>query len=176
MIAQAFVIKNYFPARQTIAIFHQQFGKIHFFIQHKDQASLLCNGSLIYCDIVKKNTIYQCLYVDPYFVPAGISLEHLYFVHDILKICKNYIPQEIMLPDVFDLIVYIYSQIHHFDNFTKKQYLLRLFLYVGVFPDNPSLYHYVMQEKLFFSQEIDLLFEKSLQYCWNFYQKNNLLV
>ena len=176
MIAQAFVIKNYFPVRQSVMIFHQQFGKIHFFIQQKDQAALLCNGSLIYCDVVKKNKSYQCLYVDPYFVPSSISIEHLYFIHDILKICYFFIPQEMMLSDVFNLIFTTYKQIHDLDDFTQKQYLLRLFLYLGIFPDNIRLYQVVMQEKIIFSQEVDQLFKKSLEYCWNFQEKNNLLV
>ncbi len=169
MIAHAIVLKNYFPKKNKVTIFHEKFGKISFFINEKQQAARLCNGSLMYCNVVKKQTSssYQCDFIDPYFIPFNDSLYDLYFVHDILKICLQFMPGHIGMIDVFDIVIDIYNHLEGLQGCQKKIYLLKLFLYLGIFPENKKLYQSVMQDKEYHNHDNDELLQEGLQYCWN---------
>ena len=167
MIGHAVVLKNYFIKKNKVTILHEQFGKISFFIHEKEQAARLCNGSLIYCHVIKKKSLYQCEFVDAYFIPFYNDAYDVYFVHDILKICLEFLPDHLMVTDVFDLILDIYNNIDHVKSCQKKIYLLKLFLYIGIFPENQKLYHHVMQDVQLHNHDSDELLQQGLRYCWN---------
>lgn len=163
---QAIVLKNYFPKKNKITIVHERFGKINFFVDEKQQAARLCNGSLIYCDVIKKQASYQCDFIDPYFVPFQHTGTDLYFIHDILKICLKFMPDETMMVDVFDVVLKIYQQLETLQAHHKKVYLLRLFLFLGIFPEDKKLYQLVMQDIFLLNVDHDAALQKGLQYCW----------
>lgn len=167
MIGHAVVLKNYFPKKNKVTILHEQFGKINFFIDEKHQAARLCNGSLIYCDVIKKKSSYQCDFIDAYFIPFHTDSYDLYFIHDILKICLQFMPNQSMMSDVFDLVIDIYKSIHSLQSCQKKIFLLKLFLYIGIFPENKKLYHCVMQDNELHNHNSDVLLQQGLRYCWN---------
>lgn len=169
MIGHAIVLKNYFPKKNKVTILHEQFGKIHFFIDEKHQAARLCNGSLMYCDVVKKqsSSSYQCDFVDSYFIPFDDSVYDLYFIHDMLKICLQFMPDHMVMVDVFDLVMDIYNHLDGLQACQKKIYLLKLFLYLGIFPENKKLYQSVMQNNELHNHDSDELLQKALQYCWD---------
>lgn len=169
MIAHALVLKNYFPKKNKVTILHEQFGKISFFVDEKHEAARLCNGSLMYCNIIKKtsSSSYQCDFVDAYFIPLHDSLYDLYFVHDVLKICLQFMPEKMSMKDVFALITEMYMQLEHLHGCHKKIYLLKLFLYIGIFPEDKKLYQSVMQHVDQHNHDSDELLQQGLKYCWN---------
>ncbi|MBV8660678.1 MAG: hypothetical protein JO129_00855 [Candidatus Dependentiae bacterium] len=169
MIGHAIVLKNYFPKKNKVTILHEKFGKINFFVDEKQQAARLCNGSLIYCDVVKKQTssTYQCDFIDAYFIPFNNEVHDLYFIHDILKICLKFMPDQMGMTDVFDLVTDIYQELEELQACQKKIYLLKLFLYLGIFPENKKLYQCVMQDKQLHSHDSDALLQQGLKYCWD---------
>jgi hypothetical protein len=124
---------------------------------------------LIYCDVVKKQSSasYQCDFIDAYFVPFNDSLCDLYFIHDILKICLNFMPDQMSMSDIFDLVIDMYQKLDRLEECQKKIYLLKLFLFLGVFPENKNLYQHVMQDNQLHTHESDLLLQQGLKYCWN---------
>jgi len=163
LIDHAIVLKNYFPKKNKVTILHERFGKIDFYIDEKHSAARLCNGSLMYCQIIKKQSMYQCDFIDAYYIPS----KDLYFIHDILKICLNFMPTQIMMDDVFDIILEIYQNLESLEDCQKKIVLLKLFLYLGVFPENKKLYQHVMQNNLLHNHDSDILLQQALSYCWN---------
>ncbi|MDP3788707.1 MAG: hypothetical protein Q8Q60_05335 [Candidatus Chromulinivorax sp.] len=169
MIGHAIVLKNYFPKKNKITILHEQFGKINLFIDEKHQAARLCNGSLMYCDIVKKqsSSVYQCDFIDAYFIPFHDSAYDLYFIHDVLKICLQFMPDQMSMSDVFTLITDMYNHLEELQACHKKIYLLKLFLYLGIFPENKKLYQFVMQDKYLHNHDSDELLLQGLRYCWS---------
>ena len=169
MISHAIVLKNYFPKKNKVIILHEQFGKISLFIDERQQASRLCNGSLIYCDIIKKqsSSSYQCDFIDAYFIPFHDAAYDLYFIHDILKICLHFLPDQMNVIDIFDVIIDIYKQLEGLQDCQKKIYLLKLFLYVGIFPENKKLYQHVMQNNQLHTHDNDALLQQALRFCWN---------
>jgi len=166
LIAQAIVLQNSFPKKNKVTILHEQFGKISFFVHEKHPASRLCNGSLMYCEVEKKGSVYTCNFIDAFFIPFSHSTLHAKFMYDILKICLNFMPDETIMDDVFSLVMYVYEQSHNLDFFQKKIILLRIFLYVGVFPEDKLLYQIVMQEGLQYSDRYDLVLQQGLTHCW----------
>lgn len=167
LIGHAVVLKNYFPKKNKVTILHEQFGKINLFIHEKHPAARLCNGSLIYCDVVKKKSLYECDFIDAYFIPFHDDSQDLYFVHDVLKICLQYLPFQLPLSDVFNLVIDIYKNLHGLQPCQKKILLLKLFLFIGIFPENKELYYCVMQDNQLHSHDNDELLQQGLRYCWN---------
>lgn len=162
LIDHAIVLKNYFPKKNKITILHERFGKISLYIDEKHPAVRLCNGSLMYCQVIKKRSAYQCDFVDAYYIPT----DDLYFVHDFLKICLRCMPDQIAMTDVFDLIIDIYKKFHLLKSCEKKIFLLRTFLFLGIFPENKKLYQCVMQDMSLHNHDSDVILDKALTYCW----------
>lgn len=168
MAHHAIVLKNYFPKKNKVTIFHQTFGKINFFIDEKHDAAKLCNGALIFCEVIKKRSTYQFLAIDPYFVPfQDDDLYDLYFIHDILKICLQFMPDQLAMNEVFYLVMSMYEQLALFHGCKQHMFLLKLFLCLGIFPENKTLYQQVMQGSHVHSDENEALLQQGLRYCWN---------
>lgn len=167
MIGHAIVLKNYLPKKNKVTILHEHVGKVTIFVDEKKDAARLCNGSLLYCQIIKKKSSYQYDFVDAYFIPR-YDLDHdLYFIHDILKICLQFMPDQVAMRDVFHLIMDMYKQLDTLQACQKKIYLLKLFLYLGIFPDNKNLYQHIMQHSDAHNHDTDALLQQGLWYCWN---------
>ena len=167
MIFHAIVLKNYFPQKNKVTLLHEQLGKIDIFIQEKDAAARLCNGSLIYCVVEKKGSRISLDFIDPYFIPSQYDVQDLYFLHEVLKICLQFMPERVGMHDVFDLLVEMYENFNLLLPCHKKIYQLKLFLYLGIFPENKKLYHLVMQQMNTHDHSVDQFLQEGLRYCWN---------
>ena len=75
-------------------------------------------------------------------------------------------PDQTQMTDVFDMMLTIYQELADLQVCYQKIYLLRLFLYLGIFPENKKLYQLVMQQKYLHNHDTDLLLQQGLQYCW----------
>jgi len=169
---RAIVIKNYFPLKNRVKILHEQFGLISFFVHEKSAGALLCNGSLIYCNILKKKESYHCDFVDPYFVPFDSNLCDFYFIQDVLRICLEFLPKETMVHEIFYLILEMYQSLESLTDIEKKSYQLKLFLCMGIFPHDVKLYKAVMLEQKNGNKDLECMFTKALAFCWQ--SQNNL--
>lgn len=166
MIHHAVVLKNYVPEKNKLVLLHEQFGKITIYITQKDSAMRLCNGTILYCSVDKKNNKYQLHFIDPYFVVYHDNQHDLYFLHQILKICLDCMPSENKMGDVFDLVLEIYKNLAHLKTCHKKIYILRLFLYLDIFPESSQLYQAVMQSAQLHEHKDDILLDKGIAYCF----------
>lgn len=167
LIYHAIVLKNHFPKKNKVTILHEQYGKINLFVSETQESSRLCNGSLIFCDVIKKESSYRSEFIDAYFIPFDQDRYDLYFIHDLLKVCLNFAPWQIMIADVFDLLLEIYGQLDVISVEQKKIYLLKIFLYLGIFPEDKRLYQIVMQNYRLDIQDMDQLLCNALSHCWN---------
>lgn len=168
LIAHAIVLKNYFPHKNKVIILHEQLGKISLFFDDKHQAARLCNGALMYCQVTtKQNGRYACDFIDTYFIPFHDAGYDLYFVHDLLKICLECMPDQNKVTEVFDLMIEIYQNLADLDACHKKIYLLKLFLFLDIFPEDKKIYQLVMQDFKLHDHNVDQVLQKALQYCWN---------
>ena len=76
-------------------------------------------------------------------------------------------PSQTSMTDVFDVIIEMYKNLAGLQSCQKKIYLLKLFLFLDVFPENKKLYQSVMQDSSLHNHDIDQLLQQSLKYCWN---------
>ena len=60
----------------------------------------------------------------------------------------------------------MYQHLNDLQECQKKVYLLKLFLYLGIFPEDKKLYQYVMQDKNLHKHDSDVLLQEALNYCW----------
>jgi hypothetical protein len=68
--------------------------------------------------------------------------------------------------DIFPLLIKVYEKLDLLEPCQRKIYLLRLFLFVGIFPENKQVYQLVMQDSTLHVHDTDAILEQSLQFCW----------
>lgn len=163
---RAIVLKNSFPKKNKLILLHESLGKISIFFDEKHSAARLCNGSLVYCSVLKKQSSFRCEQIEAYFIPMTFTLSDLSFMHDILKICLQFLPEQTSIPDLFELIVAMYSNLEHLPVCLQNIYLLRIFLYVGIFPENKKLYQSIVQQYELHNHDSDIMLQQGVQYCW----------
>ena len=76
-------------------------------------------------------------------------------------------PDQMGMEDVFSLVTDIYQRLEGLQGCQKKIYLLKLFLYLGVFPENKKLYQHVMQDNQLHTHDGDELLQQGLKFCWD---------
>ena len=167
----AFVIKNYLPISQKVEIIHFEHGKILCIYPKNHQASLLSTGSLIFCAVEKSQNVYRFLDLSIETSAHGLSMEQLVFVHDIMRLCKKSIPREIRVPEMFDFLLYIYSNILTLSEVGRSVAMLRLFLLLDLLPEQQEVYQIAIQDPCgIISQDFKIINE-FVQRSWdNFYQ------
>ena len=174
-VSHAFVLKNFFPQKHKVVVFHDLYGKITCFSSPKNQVARLCNGSFIRCMVSKKNNHYQLDVVDIDFVLFDCNKYDIYFVHDVLKICYNILPFHAATPELFGLLEEVYKNLSIISSQQKKVYLLQIFLLLGIFPEDPQIYMIVTQNNKPLSDLQDEKIDKALLFCWNLFDENKVV-
>lgn len=165
----AIVLKNFFPHKHKIVLFHQKLGKISCYVSAKHQASLLTHGTLISLHVSMQKNYYQLHDIDIVFSPYESTSYDIYFVHDMLKICLKILPYHVPASELFDLLCNIYKQFDDISPIQKKFYILQIFFAVELFPENEKLYFLVIKQRQLTDQDHKLL-QHGLYACWNLYE------
>ncbi len=167
----AFVIKNYIPMNQKVEILHFQYGKIVCMYPKNHQAAQLCAGSLIFCAVEKSQNMYKFVDLSIEFAPHGLDVEHLQFIHDIMRLCQKTVPREIRVPEMFDFLLYVYRNLSQLSENGKSIVLLRLFLLLDLLPEQQDVYHIAIQDPCGVIGQDSKILHKYVALSWDiFYQ------
>ncbi len=165
----AFVIKNYIPYSYKVLLLHAEYGKIFCMFGPQDQAMLLSTGSLILCAIQKKHTMYH--FVDLH-IELNVSMNHLHFVHEIMILCMKSLPSGIVVPELFDFLLYLYRHIDTLSIKGKNIALLRFFLMLDLLDDNISMRHAAILDPVGTIPQDNTLLDTYVVQCWDRFFQN----
>ncbi len=157
--------------KATYVILDQEYGKMNVFANRDDISS----GSLIaYCRLSQfQNYIHKINLID---LPDIKNEVDLIFFHQVLEIAYYFLPLDKAVPDIFCILLYLYSSFESFStDCLKKLFLVKLFSHLGFYPEgeyayNP-LFKMVRMESLevIIRVKIDLSLERKLDrwldYC-----------
>jgi hypothetical protein len=142
----AFVIKNYSPIFFKVEILHKEYGKINCIYSKDDQARLLTTGSLIACSVENFNYSYRLNSLEILTTSVTTDIDHLEFIHQIALICIKLLPKRVAVDDVFNFLIYVYKNIDHLNEYSRKIILLRLFFLCEIFDGSLDVYKVAMQD------------------------------
>lgn len=146
MISHAFIIKNFIPLSHKVQIIHEQYGKIVCMYSQDHQARQLTTGSIILCHVESTNRLYRFEYLEIVRSIASTDLDQLQFVHEMMKICLKLVPNNVVVPDIFEFLMYVYQNVDTLSIVGRKIVLLRLFLLCEVLPSTSESYQAAMQD------------------------------
>ncbi len=126
------VLKRPLSQKNTIALLDKKLGRIEGIFM----SSNVCAGSLIQYDAQLRNN--RCFINDLQliYVPLSLAQVDLLFLHHVLEICYYFIPIGSGAAGVFDLLLFLYTVDHMWENKTlKKLFVFKLLTTLGVWPD-----------------------------------------
>ncbi len=168
----AFVIKNHIPYSYKATLLHQKYGKIVAIFSKNDQAMLLTSGSLIWCSLQKKNNVYEFLNIE---IESQVAVEHVPFVHDIMKLCLYQLPSNICVPEFFDFLLYVHNHMNFFCSNAQKVVMLRLFLMLDLLDQEAQVYQMAILNPMNASNINVVVLAKYVTAGWNnFYRLQKL--
>ena len=165
----AFIIKNYIPHSYKVLLLHPEHGKIFCMYGPADQAILLTTGSFILCTLQKKSTMYSFLDLQ---IEYNISIHHISFIHDIIKLCMKNLPYETVVPELFDFLLYIYKHLDMLSDEGKSVALLRFFLMLDLLDDDMSVHHVAALDPVGPILQDRILLDKYVGQCWDRFFQN----
>jgi hypothetical protein len=126
------VVKRYFPQKQKIVLFDDEWGKITCVPPH-DRISL---GTLLSYEIQQRNGMPFIYDVELIAMPLDGGEMDILFVHHVLEVCYYFIPEQSIASEVYDMMMLLFTKqpcIRH--PFFKKIFLFKLFVLLGIYPD-----------------------------------------
>ncbi len=149
------VLKSYFPKKCKLALLDNKMGKIAG-VPPADRS--IPAGSLIEYSLVKQAPCSFLHGVDVHNMPFTLAKQDILFLHHVLEMCYYFIPSGSQNKAVFSLLQILYTS----DNWlqvmaVKKFFLLRLFILLGLYPEeqkfkSPSFHRLV---QVTFEQMLD---------------------
>jgi len=167
MIVHAFVIKNFIPLSHKVQILHEQYGKIVCMYSQDHQARQLTTGSIILCHAEPMHRLYRLEYLEIIRSVVSTDLQQLQFVHEIMKICLKLVPDNVVVSDIFEFLLYVYQNVDTLSVVGRKIVLLRLFLLCEVLPSSSELYQAAMQDPFAMVPRDLLLLDRFVQIGWH---------
>lgn len=174
-LTPALVLKNFVPFSNKVVLFHKTLGKITCIYSRLDQAAKLCTGSLIECVVEPYKNWYRFQTIDVLFVPLGISLLKLSFIHDVTRLCLQMLPAKVPVYELFDFLWYVYQNITTLPFDGQLIALMRLFLLFDLLSEHEvAMYRCALQDPYEEVKEPSKSLHSFVQICWNrFYEETS---
>lgn len=154
---EGIVLKNYQPRKDKIAVVDAYFGKIECFMPSRPKQ--VHTGSLMRYFLRNVGTLYALEGIEVIEVPLALARCNLYFFHTILEISYYFLPLDAPGDAVFSMIRCLLFD-YVITSRQKKIFLLRLFVQLGLYPEEKyglnKVIHYLL------SQPIDVIFKKKV--------------
>ena len=137
---------------QRVVLLDAHHGKVSCFIHNKE----LPFGAHIEYQLVQKRKYYTAVSINVIRMPFVIAQEDISFLHHVLELCYHFIPEGTCASDVFALVSFIYSSGERLKcSLSKKLYLSKLFILLGMYPEEPNMQSHHWQ--LLLTQPIEVI-------------------
>ncbi|MGE0206352.1 MAG: hypothetical protein AB7R69_00715 [Candidatus Babeliales bacterium] len=167
------VLKNYCPNKQKLIIFDEELGKIEAIFFARGHHMISAGSYLCYYAERTKNQWYKLEGYELFHAPLQLARYELYFYHHVLELCYYFIPFELPLDGIFDLLKFLLYSYHEVaDSYKKKLFLLRFFVQLGIYPEEEFGLHtigdYLLSQPIDVILNTEIVSEKALE-RWLFF-------
>lgn len=134
------VLKKYLPKKNKLCIFDYSLGKIFCITGIKNAFDKIAAGFLVEYSRTAYNMLYSVESLEIINAPFIIAKNDIFFLHHVLELCYYFIPENCSSKQIFDLIYFLlnFAQISEYPLY-KKIFLMRLFAYIGMYPQDERL-------------------------------------
>jgi len=124
--------------RSFLSIIDKDNGKFSATASRSD----ISRGSLISYSLNQRGTKSYITSIDVLDLPEIENEHDLLFFHQVLEIVYYFIPFGKSVPDIFYLLLYLYSSIERINSDAlKKMFLFKLFAHLGFYPEEKRKYY-----------------------------------
>lgn len=134
------VLKSYLPRQNKVCIFDQAIGKIFCISITKKSFQRLSPGFLVEYYRQNYSTLYSLESLDIISAPLVLAQNDIFFLHHVVELCYYFIPENCSSKQIFDLIYFLlnFVDLGKYPLY-KKIFLMRLFAYIGMYPQDEQL-------------------------------------
>jgi len=116
----------------TFFILDKDLGKIH---AASDRSDISC-GSLIMYNFVQHHSVAYIGSINIVELPTIQSIDDLIFFHHVLELAYYFIPLGNNTPEIFDLLLFLYTSLDKLYTYGhKKLFLCKFFAHLGFYPE-----------------------------------------
>lgn len=163
----AIILKTFLHKSSKITLFDKELGKIQAVYSGAD----IYAGALLEYVAIDKGHIFFLKEVELINAPLAVAREDILFVHHILELVFVVAPDHQRLPDVYELLQWIYeTQWSYHSIIIKKLFVLKLFVLLGIYSENfvrraPQLYQLLAEPiDIIATQALDLEIKQLLDH------------
>lgn len=98
------VLRRYTPRKSKIIVLDRELGKIES-IPHVD---ILCHGAVIEYFPKKMCLLYKLESFQLIVAPLHFARDHIQFLHHVLELTYYFVPLDSRVPEIFDLLLFLY--------------------------------------------------------------------
>jgi hypothetical protein len=129
---KAIVLKSYLPGKYKLCVLDQDLGKVMTVPNRQD----IGNGALILYHPREQQMLYFMHGIEIIDSPLVLAKEDILFVHHVLELCYFFLPLGDSVPEVFALLMALYtSQALLHTVVAKKVFLFQFFACLGLYPE-----------------------------------------
>ncbi len=151
---QGIILKTYLPKKQKISLFDYARGKITAIAYNPNAFERLSAGFFIEYYATERITAYELEAIDIVHAPFALAQHNIVFLHHILELCYYFLPENCAAQELFNLVYFLLSSVHKIEyTLYKKIFLMRFFIYLGMYPQDQQLQSAAMNQLLYGSFE-----------------------
>lgn len=125
------ILKTYFPQKRKIAILDCKLGKIE---AVPTDAHRLGLGFCIEYYARPQGTVYFLESVRLHDVPLRLGKADILFLHHVLEICYFGVPFGSCVPEIFEMIDFLYTKSEPIEYHYKIAFIFKLLTSIGIYP------------------------------------------
>ena len=159
---QGIILKTYVPKKCKISLLDKKCGKIEVISPRVSFLESLLPGMVVTYFLWKRpGCLDELRAIELDDVPLTLARRDIYFFHHVLELCYYFLPLNLAVGDIYDLILFLLESSEKISStMHKKLFLLRFFLYLGMYPEEDEgmgkSFEYLLYDP------IDIMLEKTI--------------
>ena len=131
---QGIVLRTFMPYAQKMLLLDVHRGKIQVVPKWAKKGQYIPHGALLHYDYMQRATLALVTDIELLQVPKGMCIQDFYFLHHVLELCDYFLQLEQQVPEIFDLLLALYTDTAPLSLREQQWFLYRFFVCIGVFP------------------------------------------
>lgn len=134
---QGIVLRTFMPYAHKLLILDVHHGKIQVVpqvSQGKKKAGYIPHGALLHYEYTQRVPLAFLSDIELLQVPEGIFIQDFYFLHHVLELCDYFLPFEQQVPEIFNLILALYTCATPLSAKEQRLFLYHFFISIGILP------------------------------------------